>query len=72
MTHIRMTTTQRGYAKMAADVGAITDSAGGTPSRTFGVAGALYSQSDENNTRSSIADAANDLRDNLRTSGQMA
>lgn len=72
MTYIKATTTQRGYVKQAADVTAMTDSSGGTASRTIAAAGAIYSQTEANDGRACFADYGNDLRTNLRTAGQMA
>lgn len=72
MTYVRATTTQAGYAKKAADVGALTDNSGGTANDTVDAAGALYSQSDANNTRADFAAKFNAIRTNLRNADQMA
>lgn len=71
MTYLRATTTTRGYAKKAADVGAMTDNSGGTASRTIAAAGAVYSQSGANDARASWADVGNDVRTALRDADQM-
>lgn len=47
---------------------AVTDSAGGTVSSTIAAADILYVQSTENNERSSLADALNDLQTIFRAS----
>jgi hypothetical protein len=48
---------------------ALTDSSGGTPSDTIAAAGALYSQTDENNFRASIARKVNQIRTALANYG---
>lgn len=72
MTWLRASTTAGGAVLQAADVGALTDSTGGTPDRGINSAGGAYNQAGQNNTLASLADYFGDVRTALRDAEAMA